>query len=197
MDRHYHLWQGLCGNCRRPDQPPSKKSFLTANTSWIKSDIGIPLGIPGWFAGCESGDAKRHFSFRPPRRSWSAVCVGSRSERSTEACLARLDRVAERRRGGHERDRARDRQVQDLRLALAGTLRRRGASKACCATRRGLRASRKLDPAFAQRVVALTMEPPAEATHWTGAAMADAVGVSVSSVQRIWRAHGLQPLRVR
>ena len=42
------------------------------------------------------------------------------------------------------------------------------------------------------------MEPPvAEATHWTGAAMAEAAGVSVSSVQRIWRSHGLQPHRIR
>src|SRR6202795_364148 len=33
--------------------------------------------------------------------------------------------------------------------------------------------SSKLDPAVAERVVTLTMEPPvAEATHWTGAAMA-------------------------
>jgi transposase len=56
----------------------------------------------------------------------------------------------------------------------------------------------KLDTAVAERVVALTMEPPScEATHWTGAAMAQAAGVSVSSVQRIWRAHGLQPHRVR
>ncbi len=56
----------------------------------------------------------------------------------------------------------------------------------------------KLDPAVAERVVALTMEePPREATHWTGAAMAEAAGISVSSVQRIWRAHGLQPHRVR
>jgi transposase len=56
----------------------------------------------------------------------------------------------------------------------------------------------KLDTAVAERVVALTMEAPSsEATHWTGAAMAEAAGVSVSSVQRIWRAHGLQPHRVR
>jgi len=46
--------------------------------------------------------------------------------------------------------------------------------------------------------VALTMEaPPSEETHWTSAAMAKAASVSVSSVQRIWRAHGLQPHRVR
>jgi transposase len=47
-------------------------------------------------------------------------------------------------------------------------------------------------------IVALTLEdPPVEAAHWTGAMMAKAAGVSVSSVQRIWRAHGLQPHRVR
>jgi transposase len=48
-----------------------------------------------------------------------------------------------------------------------------------------------------ERVVTLTKsDPPSEATHWTAAAMAKAVGVSISSVQRIWRAHGLQPHRV-
>ena len=56
----------------------------------------------------------------------------------------------------------------------------------------------KLDPSVAERVVALTMEePPSETTHWTGAAMAKAAGISASSVRRIWRAHGLQPHRVR
>src|ERR1700694_5707625 len=49
-----------------------------------------------------------------------------------------------------------------------------------------------------ERVVTLTQtDPPAEATHWTAAMMAKAVGISASSVQRIWRAHGLQPHRVR
>jgi len=48
------------------------------------------------------------------------------------------------------------------------------------------------------RVVALTLDPPpGETTHWTGALMAKASGVSVSSVQRIWRRHGLQPHRMR
>jgi len=56
----------------------------------------------------------------------------------------------------------------------------------------------KLDPSIADQIVALTFEaPPGETTHWTGAAMAEAAGVSVSSVQRIWRAHGLQPHRIR
>ena len=50
----------------------------------------------------------------------------------------------------------------------------------------------------AERVVALTQtEPPAETTHWTAAMMAHEIGISVSSVQRIWRAHGLQPHRTR
>ena len=48
------------------------------------------------------------------------------------------------------------------------------------------------------RVVAWTGgEPPHEATHWTAAAMAAAAGISASSVRRIWRAHKLQPHRVR
>lgn len=55
-----------------------------------------------------------------------------------------------------------------------------------------------LDPKTAERVVALTLGgPPPAATHWTGAAMAEVVGISVSSVQRIWRSHGLRPHRVR
>ena len=49
-----------------------------------------------------------------------------------------------------------------------------------------------------QHVVARTLEdPPGEATHWTATAMAKETGISVSSVQRIWRKHGLQPHRMR
>src|SRR5438132_10149622 len=49
------------------------------------------------------------------------------------------------------------------------------------------RPSRKppLDQALVAGVIDLTAGPPSdEATHWTGAAMAEAVGISVSSVQR-------------
>ena len=62
------------------------------------------------------------------------------------------------------------------------------------------RPSRKppLDKTVIARVVELTAgDPPGEATHWTAAAMAKATGISVSSVQRIWRSHGLAPHRVR
>ena len=55
-----------------------------------------------------------------------------------------------------------------------------------------------LAPAIGERVVALTQDdPPGEMTYWTAAAMAGAARISISSVQRIWRSHGLQPHRVR
>ena len=55
-----------------------------------------------------------------------------------------------------------------------------------------------LSPEVAQRVVAMTLAgPPPVASHWTGSAMAKAAGISVSSVQRIWRTHGLRPHLVR
>ena len=55
-----------------------------------------------------------------------------------------------------------------------------------------------LSEALVRRVVALTCaEPPGQVTHWTGRAMAAAVGVSLRAVQRIWAAHKLQPHRLR
>jgi transposase len=55
-----------------------------------------------------------------------------------------------------------------------------------------------LEAAIVERVVAETLKPPAgEVTHWTASAMAKGIGVSVSSVHRIWRKHGLQPHRIR
>jgi transposase len=55
-----------------------------------------------------------------------------------------------------------------------------------------------LAAAVVDRMVELTMrEPPGEATHWTGRAMAKAAGISLRSVQRIWAAHGLQPHRIK
>jgi transposase len=47
-------------------------------------------------------------------------------------------------------------------------------------------------------VVEMTLKPPPhEATHWTARAMAKVVGLAVSTVQRIWKAHGLAPHRWR
>ncbi|WBO23199.1 IS630 family transposase [Sphingomonas abietis] len=57
---------------------------------------------------------------------------------------------------------------------------------------------RPLAATVIERVVARTLEdPPGETTHWTALMMATEAGISVSSVQRIWRGHGLQPHRVR
>ncbi len=56
-----------------------------------------------------------------------------------------------------------------------------------------------LPPETIARVVAMTCqeEAPGETAHWTGRAMAKAVGISLRSVQRIWRACNLQPHRIR
>ena len=55
-----------------------------------------------------------------------------------------------------------------------------------------------LDAKIVKRIVDLTLaDPPGETTHWTGRAMADAAGVSLRSVQRVWMAHGLAPHRIR
>ena len=55
-----------------------------------------------------------------------------------------------------------------------------------------------LAPEVTGRVAELTLaDPPGETTHWTAAAMARASGISISSVRRIWRSHGLQPHRFR
>ncbi len=47
-------------------------------------------------------------------------------------------------------------------------------------------------------VVAMTLKPPPhEATHWTARAMAKVAGLAVSTVQKIWKVHGLAPHRWR
>lgn len=55
-----------------------------------------------------------------------------------------------------------------------------------------------ISPERVEEVIGLTLEPPShEATHWTGRAMAEAVGLAVRTVQEIWKAHGLTPHRWR
>jgi transposase len=54
------------------------------------------------------------------------------------------------------------------------------------------------DAARVGEVVRRTLAPPPhEATHWTARAMAAACGLAVSTVQTIWKAHGLAPHRWR
>jgi transposase len=55
-----------------------------------------------------------------------------------------------------------------------------------------------IDAARVSEVVRRTLAPPPhEATHWTARAMAEACGLAVSTVQSIWKAHGLAPHRWR
>jgi len=54
--------------------------------------------------------------------------------------------------------------------------------------------SRKYSRALIADVVRkTTQETPAGQTHWSRASMAEATGLSESTVGRIWKAHGLKP----
>ena len=51
-----------------------------------------------------------------------------------------------------------------------------------------------IPPERVAEIVRLTQAPPPhEATHWTVRAMAKVAGVAASTVQGIWKAHGLSP----
>ena len=56
---------------------------------------------------------------------------------------------------------------------------------------------RTIEDARIEAVIVRTLETkPADATHWSSRGMARASGLSVSTVQRIWRAFDLQPHRL-
>lgn len=51
---------------------------------------------------------------------------------------------------------------------------------------------------FVERVIHITtQEKPPAATHWSTRTLARRLGVSKMAIQRLWKAHGLQPHRVR
>lgn len=52
------------------------------------------------------------------------------------------------------------------------------------------------DEKVAEVIRLTTQDKPVNATHWSTRSMAKAVGISDSSVLRIWHAHGLKPHRV-
>jgi len=57
---------------------------------------------------------------------------------------------------------------------------------------------RRIGQAKVREVVYRTLqEKPSCATHWSTRSLAKVVGLSPASVQRIWKAHGLKPHRVR
>ena len=56
----------------------------------------------------------------------------------------------------------------------------------------------RVPPERVAEIVRLTQAPPPhEATHWTLRAMAKVAGIAASTVQAIWKAHGLSPHRWR
>ena len=57
---------------------------------------------------------------------------------------------------------------------------------------------RLITPEKIQQIVhKTTQEAPLDSTHWSTRSLAQVVGVSASSVSRIWRAHKLKPHRVK
>ena len=58
---------------------------------------------------------------------------------------------------------------------------------------RGGRKPTVQDAVSARIVKWTTQEKPADATHWSTRTLAQALGVSRSMVQRVWKAHGLKP----
>jgi transposase len=57
---------------------------------------------------------------------------------------------------------------------------------------------RRIEESKVREVVERTLqEKPLNATHWSTRTMAVVVGLSPASIQRIWKAHGLKPHRVR
>jgi transposase len=56
----------------------------------------------------------------------------------------------------------------------------------------------RMTEAKSARIVALTLKPPpAGLTHWSTRELAERVGLSHTTVHRIWRAHALQPHRIQ
>src|ERR1700722_3346678 len=106
----------------------------------FESDQGFrpDLGRASW--GCKLAS-----SFPSLRLTSIGSARWSRPERPAEARLASTDRLADRGRGRHERDHARRASPRPASGAVRNALPTR-ALKGCCATRRGLRASRSLIP---------------------------------------------------
>jgi hypothetical protein len=114
-----------------------------------------------------------------------------------KACVAGADHSGDGRRLWHRRDHAPRRGLETVRVALARAVHARGGGRPTARQDAQTRAA--ATAAGSDRTGGRTdlAEPPGEATHWTGRAMAAASGISLRSVQRIWTAHGLQPHRVR
>src|SRR5271169_6224415 len=90
--------------------------------SGLNLTIESPLGFLRRIGRASLRDARWKIALPLVRRYPSAQSSGSRRQHAAEARLARFDRAVDRRWRRHERDHETDREVQDLRLALAGAL---------------------------------------------------------------------------
>lgn len=55
---------------------------------------------------------------------------------------------------------------------------------------------RKVNERKVSQIIAATLASPESVTHWSARGLAKMVGVSYSTVHRIWQAHRLQPHRI-
>src|SRR5215207_1778937 len=119
------------------------------------------------------------------------------ARRNTAQALALRARIVLRCATGAENQQV----AADLRIdkATVGKWRRRFVERRIDGLRDEPRsgAPRTVDDARIEAVIVRTLESlPTDATHWSSRGMARASGLSISTVQRIWRAFGLQPHRL-
>jgi len=119
------------------------------------------------------------------------------ARRNTTQALALRARIVLRCASGAENQRV----AADLRIdkTTVGKWRRRFVERRIDGLRDEPRsgAPRTVADARIEAVIVRTLESqPPDATHWSSRGMARASGLSVSTVQRIWRAFGLQPHRL-
>ena len=122
------------------------------------------------------------------RRSRAIGRGRGRSQPPAKACVAGADHSGD---GGglrHGRDHAPRRRLETLRVALASALYARGGGRPVARQDAQARdTAAAVEPIVAWSSSPLAA-PPGETTHWTGRAMAEARGISLRSVQRIWAA---------
>jgi len=90
-------------------------------------------------------------------------------------------------------------QMSGYTVVQVSRLRRRFAEKRLAGLQDKPRSGRplRIDARKRAQVVAMTLKPPpAGITHWSSRDLAGEVGISHSTVHRIWRAHHLQPHRI-
>ncbi len=116
-----------------------------------------------------------------------------RRQQPAQVLLACANRACHRGWAWHQRDHAADRQVEAVRVALAGALYEEGVLGLLRDKTRPARIA-PLPAATKLAIIEKTATAkPANATHWSARKMAKVIGVSHRSVQRVWNGAGLKP----